>query len=136
MLAFKTEPLEHILHHYLNFCIRLGWDAKIKINCAQVPKLDHSFMLLAWDSSNAVNNAEAQENVVANFVQTLFTDRDGEMKTTGMAAGGGSSTEPQTNQEPSFLWLSYLFNTSINQVIDKKDHTLKALPPHYLKIIG
>ena len=49
------------------------------------------------------NNAEAQENVVANFVETLFIDRDGEMKTTGMTAVGGNSTEPQTNQEPSFL---------------------------------
>ena len=48
------------------------------------------------------NNAEAQKNVVANFVQTLSTDRDGEMKTTGMTAVGGNSTEPQTNQEPSF----------------------------------
>ena len=66
------------------------------------------------------NNAEAQENVVANFVETLFIDRDGEMKTTGMTAVGGNSTEPQTNQEPSFLWLSYLFNISINQIIDKK----------------
>ena len=82
------------------------------------------------------NNAEAQKNVVANFVQTRSTDRDGEMKTTGMTAVGGNSTEPQTNQEPSFLWLSYLFNVSINQIIDKKDHTLKALPPYYLKIIG
>ena len=64
------------------------------------------------------NNAEAQENVVANFVETLFIDRDGEMKTTGMTAVGGNSTDPQTNQEPSFLWLSYLFNISINQIID------------------
>ena len=49
------------------------------------------------------NNADAQKNVVANFVEMLFTERDGEMKTTGMAAVGGNSTEPQTNQEPSFL---------------------------------
>ena len=48
------------------------------------------------------NNADTQKNVVANFVEMLFTDRDGEMKTTGMAAVGGNSAEPQTNQEPSF----------------------------------
>ena len=53
------------------------------------------------------NNADAQKNVVANFVQTLFTDRDGEMKTTGMAAVEGNSNDPQPNQEPSFLLSLY-----------------------------
>ena len=101
LLAFKTEPLEHILHHYLNFRIRLGWDAKIHNQLCSGPQAG-SFVHVAGMGLKYCCST-MQKNVVANFVQTLFTDRDGEMKTTGMAAEGGNSTDPQTNQEPSFL---------------------------------
>ena len=45
---------------------------KFKINCAQVPKLDHSFMLLAWDSSNAVQQCRGSEKCCRKLRANAF----------------------------------------------------------------